>query len=75
VIRAYRLVIERAHPLAGFVASDLADWEYWDAGPAFLALLASDRLYPAARFAVLGYLRASPRPEAQAGLRAILERR
>jgi hypothetical protein len=71
VVRAYRLMIEHRAPLAGFVAADLAAWEYWDAGLDLLAILRSGKLHPAARFAIVNYLKASPRPEAQAGLREI----
>jgi hypothetical protein len=31
VIQAYRLFIKERKPMAGFVAQELADWEYWDA--------------------------------------------
>jgi hypothetical protein len=73
VIQAYRLMIEHRAPLAGFVAPDLAAWEYWDVVPDFVALLRAGKLHPASRFAIVNYLRASPRPEAQAALRELLD--
>jgi hypothetical protein len=75
VIQAYRLVIEHRPRLAGFVAPTLAHWGYWDAGPDFLAILRSGTLHPAARFGIVNYLKASPRPEAQVGLREVFKGR
>jgi hypothetical protein len=70
VIQTYRLLIEHRRPLAGLVAPDLAAWGYWDATPAFIDVLDTADLHPASRFAILNYLKASPRADAQAAWRA-----
>jgi hypothetical protein len=62
VIQSYRTFIDVHKDLAGFVAQDLAAWSYWDAGPAYIALLRSDVVQNAAsRYAMVNYLRQSPR--------------
>ncbi len=61
VIQSY-LVYMKAHPEnAGAVARDLAAWEYWDAVPAYQALMKSSvrQQYPS-MLAMLAYLRQSP---------------
>jgi len=69
VIESYRLFIDRHPSLAGFVAEDLATWNYWDAGPAYIALLRSGaEQHPASRYAMLNYLRQSPQPDAKAAV-------
>ena len=57
VIEAYRTFIKERPPMAGFVAQQLADWDYWDAATEYAALLASDVVKdPASHFAVVSYL-------------------
>jgi hypothetical protein len=66
VIQSYRAFM-KAHPeVAGYVAQDLAGWQYWDAVPEYLALMKSDvrQQYPS-RVAILAYLRQSPAAEAR----------
>lgn len=61
VITAYKAFM-RAHPdIAGYVARDLAAWQYWDAAPEYVALLESGarQQYPS-RIAILAYLRQAP---------------
>ena len=58
VIQAYRVFIKERPPMAGFVAPQLADWNYWDATADYEALLNAKALKdPASEFAVLTYLR------------------
>ena len=64
VIQSYR-VFMKAHPeIAGYVAQDLAAWQYWDAVPEYVALMKSDvrQQFPS-RVATLAYLRQSPSAE------------
>ena len=66
VIQSYR-VFMKAHPeIAGYVAQDLAAWQYWDAVPEYVALMKSDvrQQFPS-RVATLAYLRQSPSAEAR----------
>jgi hypothetical protein len=57
VIEAYRTFIGKRPPMAGFVAQQLADWDYWDATTEYAALLASDSVKdPASHFAIVNYL-------------------
>jgi hypothetical protein len=66
VIQSYRKFI-REHPeIAGYVAHDLAAWQYWDAVPEYVALMKSDvrQQFPS-RLATLAYLRQSPSAEAR----------
>ena len=66
VIQSYR-VFMKAHPeIAGYVAPDLAAWQYWDAVPEYVALMKSDvrQQFPS-RLATLAYLRQSPSAEAR----------
>jgi hypothetical protein len=66
VIQSYRKFI-RAHPeISGYVAPDLAAWQYWDAVPEYVALMKSDvrQQFPS-RLATLAYLRQSPSAEAR----------
>ena len=72
VIESYRTFIGVHKSLAGFVAQDLATWNYWDAGPEYVALLRSDfAQHPASRYAMLTYLKQSPRPKAKAAVAAL----
>jgi hypothetical protein len=58
VIQAYHAFIAERPPLAGFVAPELADWNYWGATTQYHALLKSKRLSdPASEVAVVDYLR------------------
>jgi hypothetical protein len=66
VVQSYR-VFMKAHPeIAGYVAQDLAAWQYWDAVPEYVALMRSDvrQQFPS-RLAILAYLRQSPSAEAR----------
>ena len=66
VIESYRLFMQ-AHPeIAGYVAPDLAAWQYWDAVSDYIALMKSDarQQFPS-RLAILNYLRQSPSAEAR----------
>ncbi|MGB8463322.1 MAG: hypothetical protein WCE49_00105 [Terrimicrobiaceae bacterium] len=61
VIESYRMFMKEHPEIAGYVAPDLAAWQYWDAVPDYLALMKSGvrQQYPA-RLAMLVYLRQSP---------------
>ena len=43
VIQAYRAFIRERPPMAGFVAQQLADWDYWDVATEYAALLRVQR--------------------------------
>jgi hypothetical protein len=61
VIQSYRLFMQQHKELAGFVAQDLAAWQYWGAVPLYLTLIKSNvRQQFASRAAILVYLRQSP---------------
>jgi len=61
VIQSYGLFMQEHKELAGFVASDLAAWQYWGAVPVYLALIKSNvRQDFASRVAISTYLRQSP---------------
>ena len=61
VIRSYRMFIKEHKEIAGFVAQDLAAWQYWDAVPEYVALMKSDlRQQYASRLAIVAYLKQSP---------------
>ena len=61
VIESYRLFMKEHKDIAGYVAQDLAMWQYWDAVPEYVALMKSDlrQQYPS-RLAIVAYLRQSP---------------
>ena len=65
VIESYRMFMKQHPEIAGYVAPDLAAWQYWDAVPDYLALMKSGvrQQYPA-RLAMLVYLRQSPNAKA-----------
>jgi hypothetical protein len=65
VIQSYRVFMKEHPEIAGYVAPDLAAWQYWDAVPDYLALMRSGvrQQYPA-RLAMLVYLRQSPNAKA-----------
>ncbi len=61
VIRSYRMFIREHKEIAGFVAQDLANWQYWEAVPEYVALMKSDlRQQYASRVAIVAYLKQSP---------------
>jgi hypothetical protein len=61
VIQSYRLFIQEHNELAGFVAQDLAAWQYWGAVPLYLALIKSNvRQQFTSRVAIFAYLQQSP---------------
>ena len=61
VIRSYRTFIKEHKEIAGYVAQDLAAWQYWDAVPEYVALMSSDlRQQYASRIAIVAYLKLSP---------------
>jgi hypothetical protein len=61
VIQSYRLFMQEHKELAGFVAWDLAAWQYWGAVPSYLALIKSNvRQQFASRVAIFAYLQQSP---------------
>jgi hypothetical protein len=58
VIQTFRAFIKERPPMAGFVAPQLADWNYWDAKSDYEALLNAKALKdPASEYAVHIYLR------------------
>jgi hypothetical protein len=61
VIQSYRLFMQEHKELAGFVAWDLAAWQYWGAVPVYLALNKSNvRQDFKSRVAISAYLGQSP---------------
>jgi hypothetical protein len=61
VIRSYRIFMKQHKEIAGYVAQDLAAWQYWDAVPEYVALMKSDlRQQYASRLAIVAYLKQSP---------------
>jgi hypothetical protein len=68
VIQAYRVFIREHPPMAGFVAPQLAEWNYWDATMEYAALLKSNAIKdPASEFAIVNYLQSAA--AAKPGLR------
>ena len=61
VIESYRAFIKEHKDIAGFVAPELAAWQYWDVVPEYAAIMKSDlrQQYPS-RLAIVAYLRQSP---------------
>jgi hypothetical protein len=69
VIQAYRAFIKERPPMAGFVAEQLADWNYWDSTTEYAALLSSNVIKDeASQLAVRDYLHRAA--AAQAALQA-----
>ena len=66
VIQSYRMFMKEHPETAGYVAKDLAAWQYWDAVTEYVALMKSDvrQQFPS-RLATLAYLRQSPSAEAR----------
>jgi hypothetical protein len=61
VIQSYRLFMQEHKEHAGFVAWDLAAWQYWAATPLYLALIKPNvRQDFKSRVAISGYLQQSP---------------
>jgi hypothetical protein len=74
VIAAYRLFIQQRRSMAGFVAQELADWEYWDATADYVEVLKSNAVKdPAAHFLIVSYLQRSPRSAAKDALRKLAD--
>ncbi len=66
VIQSYRMFMKEHPEIAGYVAQDLAAWQYWDAVPEYVALMKSDvRQQFLSRLAIIAYLRQSPSVEAR----------
>jgi len=65
VIESYRTFIDAHQDVAGYVAPDLASWQYWGAVPEYVALMKSGvpQQYPS-RIAIVTYLRQSPNASA-----------
>jgi len=61
VIRSYRTFMQAHQEIAGYVAPDLAAWQYWDAVPEYVALMKSNlrQQYPS-QLAIVAYLKQSP---------------
>jgi len=75
IIEAYRRFIKERAPMAGFVAEDLADWQYWGAAPDYAKLLKQDVIQdPASHFAVVNYLQRSQRAAANIETRSAVDR-
>jgi hypothetical protein len=71
VIEAYRAFIKARKPMAGFVVTELANWEAWDATPDYVDIIRSNDVKdPAGQFAILSYLKSSPLTAGQATLPA-----
>ncbi len=72
VIQAYRFFIRQRKPMAALVAADLALWGYWDAVPEYVQLLKSNAVRdPASRYAIIVYLKQSPRADAKAAVKSL----
>ena len=58
VIQAFRAFIKERPPMAGFVAPQLAGWDYWDASADYEGLMNANAIKdPASEFAVVTYLK------------------
>ncbi len=58
--------------MAALVAADLALWGYWDAVPEYVQLLKSNAVRdPASRYAIIVYLKQSPRADAKAAVKSL----
>jgi hypothetical protein len=69
IIESYKIFIDVHRSFAGFVAQDLAAWNYWDVGPQYIALMRSGLAqHPASRYAMWSYLKQSPRADAKAAV-------
>ena len=76
VIQAYRVFIRERPPMAGFVAPQLADWDYWDAAAEYAALLKSNAIKdPASEFAVIDLSAACRRRQGRADSSSIIRTR
>jgi len=65
VIQSYWVFMKKHKEIAGYVAMDLAAWQYWDAVSEYVALMKSDvrQQYPS-RLAIIQHLRQSPQAQA-----------
>lgn len=69
VVEAYRAFIKARKPMAGFVATELANWGAWDATADYVDIIRSKAVKdPAGQFAILSYLKSSPLTAGQAAL-------
>jgi hypothetical protein len=68
VIASYRQFMQVHKDIAGYVARDFAEWQYWDAVPEYVTLMQSNirQQYPS-RLAIVAYLRQSPLAKTAAG--------
>lgn len=67
VIEAYRYFIRMRRPMAGFVATELADWGAWEVTADYVDIIRSKAVKdPAGEFAILSYLHESPETPAEA---------
>lgn len=71
IVETYLRFIAARPPLAGLVAQDLANWQVWEATPAYAALLERADLSIASRVAIAQYLRVSPHPQAKIALQKL----
>ncbi len=71
IVDTYLRFIAARPPLAGLVAQDLANWQVWEATPAYAALLERADLSIASRVAIAQYLRVSPHPQAKIALQKL----
>ena len=74
VVETYLRFIAARPPLAGLVAQDLANWQVWDATPAYASLLDRPDVSIASRVAIAQYLRVSPHPQAKIALQKLAPR-
>jgi hypothetical protein len=69
VVEAYRRFINARKPMAGFVATELANWKAWDATADYVDIIRSGAVKdPAGQFGILSYLKSSPLTAGQAAL-------
>lgn len=69
VVEAYRSFIKARKPMAGFVATELANWQAWEATSDYVDIIRSKVVKdPAGQFAILSYLKDSPLTAGQAAL-------
>jgi hypothetical protein len=69
VVAAYRTFIKVRKPMAGFVAMELADWQAWDATADYVDIIRTKAVKdPAGEFAILNFLKTSPRTAEVAAL-------
>jgi hypothetical protein len=66
VIQSYRMFMKEHPEIAGYVAREFAEWQYWDAVPEYIALMKSEvrQQFPS-QLAIVAYLRQSPSVQAR----------